>query len=110
MAERRSRGLERRARVRGELPGRGRLLRPKIEFHVQDALKRAWQLGTFQYDPNLPERFELTYIGEDGKEHRPSCSTGPIFGSIERFFSVYLEHCGGNFPTWIAPRRRSSSP
>jgi len=87
------------------LPGEGAFYGPKLEFHVQDALKRAWQLGTFQYDPNLPERFELTYIGEDGKEHRPVMLHRAIFGSIERFFSIYLEHIGGNFPTWIAPRQ-----
>jgi threonyl-tRNA synthetase len=86
-------------------PGEGAFYGPKLEFHVKDALKRSWQLGTFQYDPNLPERFGLTYIGEDGKEHRPVMLHRAIFGSIERFFSVYLEHCGGNFPTWIAPRQ-----
>jgi threonyl-tRNA synthetase len=87
------------------LPGEGAFYGPKLEFHVQDALKRAWQLGTFQYDPNLPERFELSYIAEDGKEHRPVMLHRAIFGSIERFFSIYLEHIGGNFPTWIAPRQ-----
>jgi threonyl-tRNA synthetase len=87
------------------LPGEGAFYGPKLEFHVQDALKRAWQLGTFQYDPNLPERFELSYIAEDGKEHRPVMLHRAIFGSIERFFSIYLEHVGGNFPVWIAPKQ-----
>jgi len=87
------------------LPGEGAFYGPKLEFHVQDALKRAWQLGTLQYDPNLPERFDLTYVGEDGKEHRPVMLHRAIFGSIERFFSIYLEHIGGNFPTWISPRQ-----
>jgi threonyl-tRNA synthetase len=87
------------------LPGEGAFYGPKIEFHVKDALKRSWQLGTMQYDPNLPERFELSFIGEDGKEHRPVMLHRAIFGSLERFFSVYLEHCAGNFPVWIAPRQ-----
>jgi threonyl-tRNA synthetase len=86
-------------------PGEGAFYGPKIEFHVKDALKRSWQLGTMQYDPNLPERFELAYVGEDGKEHRPVMLHRAVFGSLERFFSVYLEHCSGNFPTWIAPRQ-----
>jgi threonyl-tRNA synthetase len=86
-------------------PGEGAFYGPKIEFHVHDALKRSWQLGTLQHDPNLPERFELTYVGEDGKEHRPVMLHRAIFGSLERFFAVYLEHCGGNFPVWIAPKQ-----
>jgi threonyl-tRNA synthetase len=86
-------------------PGEGAFYGPKIEFHVKDALKRSWQLGTMQHDPNLPERFQLAFVGEDGKEHRPVMLHRAIFGSLERFFSVYLEHCGGNFPTWIAPRQ-----
>ena len=86
-------------------PGEGAFYGPKIEFHVQDALKRSWQLGTIQYDPNLPERFDLAYVGEDGKEHRPMMLHRAIFGSLERFFAVYLEHCGGNFPAWISPRQ-----
>ncbi len=83
--------------------GEGAFYGPKLEFHVQDALKRSWQLGTMQYDPNLPERFELAYTGEDGKDHRPVMLHRAIFGTFERFLSVYLEHCGGNFPTWLAP-------
>ncbi|MCU0653779.1 MAG: threonine--tRNA ligase [Polyangiaceae bacterium] len=86
------------------LPGEGAFYGPKIEFHVKDALKRSWQLGTIQFDPNLPERFELSYVGQDGKEHRPIMLHRAILGSLERFMSVYIEHCGGNFPTWIAPR------
>jgi len=87
------------------LPGEGAFYGPKLEFHVEDALKRAWQLGTFQLDPNLPERFDLKYTGEDGKDHRPVMLHRAIFGSLERFFSIYLEHCGGNFPAWISPRQ-----
>ena len=85
------------------LEGEGAFYGPKIEFHIQDALKRSWQLATLQYDPNLPERFELDYVGVDGKEHRPVMLHRAIFGSLERFISVYIEHCGGNFPAWIAP-------
>jgi threonyl-tRNA synthetase len=87
------------------LPGEGAFYGPKIEFHVKDALKRGWQLGTIQYDPNLPERFDLSFIGEDGKSHRPVMLHRAILGSLERFFSVFVEHCGGNFPTWIAPKQ-----
>ncbi|WP_394847159.1 threonine--tRNA ligase [Pendulispora brunnea] len=85
--------------------GEGAFYGPKLEFHVQDVLKRSWQLGTFQYDPNLPERFDLSYIGTDGKEHRPVMLHRAIFGSLERFFAIYLEHCAGNFPTWLSPRQ-----
>ncbi len=87
------------------LPNEGAFYGPKVEFHIKDALKRSWQLGTIQYDPNLPARFELGYVGEDGKEHRPVMLHRAVLGSLERFFSVYLEHCGGNFPTWLAPRQ-----
>lgn len=83
--------------------GEGAFYGPKLEFHVQDALKRSWQLGTMQYDPNLPERFDLAYTGEDGKDHRPVMLHRAVFGTFERFLSVYLEHCGGNLPSWLAP-------
>ena len=89
----------------GYAPGEGAFYGPKIEFHVLDALKRSWQLGTMQYDPNLPQRFGLGFVGEDGKEHQPVMLHRAIFGSLERFFAVYLEHCGGNFPAWLAPRQ-----
>ena len=89
----------------GHAPGEGAFYGPKIEFHVLDALKRSWQLGTMQYDPNLPQRFGLHFVGEDGKEHQPVMLHRAIFGSLERFFAVYLEHCGGNFPVWLAPRQ-----
>jgi threonyl-tRNA synthetase len=96
-------GLRRAGLSFENLPGEGAFYGPKVEFHVQDALKRSWQLGTIQYDPNLPERFELDYVGDDGKEHRPVMLHRAVFGSLERFISVYIEHCGGNFPAWIAP-------
>src|SRR5207248_3208716 len=86
-------------------PGEGAFYGPKVEFHVKDALKRPWQLGTIQFDKNLPNRFELAYTGEDGKDHMPVMLHRAILGSLERFFGVYLEHCGGNFPTWLAPKQ-----
>ncbi|CAN5552419.1 threonine--tRNA ligase [soil metagenome] len=86
-------------------PGEGAFYGPKVEFHVQDALKRSWQLGTIQYDWNLPGRFELAYKGKDGRDHRPVMLHRAILGSLERFFAVYLEHCGGNFPAWISPKQ-----
>ena len=98
-------GLERAGLKYEVLPGEGAFYGPKIEFHVHDALKRSWQLGTIQYDPNLPARFGLSFVGEDGKEHRPVMLHRAVFGSLERFFSVYLEHCGGNFPVWLAPKQ-----
>ena len=87
------------------LPNEGAFYGPKVEFHIQDALKRSWQLGTIQYDKNLPNRFDLEYTGSDGKGHRPIMLHRAILGSLERFFAVYLEHVGGNFPTWISPRQ-----
>jgi threonyl-tRNA synthetase len=86
-------------------PGEGAFYGPKVEFHFKDALKRSWQLGTIQYDKSLPSRFELSYVGEDGKEHMPIMLHRAVLGSLERFFGVYLEHCGGNFPTWLAPKQ-----
>lgn len=96
-------GLERAGLPFEIAPGEGAFYGPKLEFHVQDALKRSWQLGTLQYDPNLPERFDLTYTGEDGKDHRPVMLHRAVLGTFERFLSVYIEHCAGNFPAWLAP-------
>jgi len=76
---------------------------PKLDFIVRDALGRQWQLGTVQLDYVLPERFDLTYIGEDNKKHRPVMIHRAPFGSLERFIAVLIEHCGGKFPTWLAP-------
>lgn len=98
-------GLQRAGLKYEVVPGEGAFYGPKIEFHVHDALRRSWQLGTIQYDRNLPERFRLSYVAEDGKEHRPLMLHRAIFGSLERFFSVYLEHCSGNFPAWLAPKQ-----
>jgi threonyl-tRNA synthetase len=98
-------GLERAGLSYDLAPGEGAHYGPKIEFHIRDALKRSWQLGTIQYDSNLPARFELSFVGEDGKDHRPVMLHRAVLGSLERFFAVYLEHCGGNFPMWLAPKQ-----
>ncbi len=86
-------------------PGEGAFYGPKLEFHVHDALKRSWQLGTLQIDYALPESFELGYIGPDGKEHRPIMLHRAWYGSLERFFAVLIEHVGGAFPTWLSPEQ-----
>ena len=85
--------------------GEGAFYGPKIEFHLKDAIGRPWQLGTIQADFNLPERFDLTYVGEDNSAHRPVMLHRAILGSIERFFAVLIEHVGGAFPTWLAPEQ-----
>ncbi len=76
---------------------------PKIDIDVQDAIGRTWQLSTIQYDFNLPERFELEYVGADNARHRPIMLHRALFGSVERFFGVLIEHYAGAFPTWMAP-------
>ncbi len=76
---------------------------PKLDFMVRDAIGRKWQLGTIQVDYNLPERFDLTYIGEDNAKHRPVMIHRAPFGSMERFIAVLIEHCAGKFPLWLAP-------
>ena len=76
---------------------------PKLDFMVKDALGRKWQLGTIQVDYNLPERFELEYIGADNQKHRPVMIHRAPFGSLERFVAVLIEHCAGNFPLWLSP-------
>jgi threonyl-tRNA synthetase len=78
---------------------------PKLDFMVNDALGRQWQLGTIQVDYNLPERFELEYKGSDNEMHRPVMIHRAPFGSMERFVAVLLEHCGGNFPLWLTPEQ-----
>ena len=78
---------------------------PKIDFIVNDVLGRPWQLGTVQVDYNLPERFDLTYIGSDGNQHRPVMIHRAPFGSMERFIGVLIEHFAGAFPTWLAPEQ-----
>ncbi len=86
-------------RIEGEAAFYG----PKIDFKIEDAIGRLWQLGTVQWDPNLPDRFGLEYIGEDNKPHRPVMVHRALFGSIERFFGVLIEHYAGAFPMWLAP-------
>ena len=78
---------------------------PKLDFMVRDAIGRKWQLGTIQVDYNLPERFELEYIGADDKRYRPVMIHRAPFGSMERFVAVLLEHTGGKFPLWLAPEQ-----
>ena len=83
--------------------GDGAFYGPKIDFHLRDCLGRTWQCGTIQLDMNLPERFDLTYVGEDGEKHRPSMIHRVVFGSIERFIGILTEHFAGAFPLWLAP-------
>ena len=78
---------------------------PKIDFVVKDVIGREWQLGTVQVDYNLPERFDLHYVGSDNQNHRPVMIHRAPFGSMERFCGVLIEHFGGNFPTWLAPEQ-----
>ena len=86
-----------------EVPGEGAFYGPKIDLFFDDAIGREWQLGTFQLDFNLPERFDLHYAAEDGSLKRPVMIHRAIFGSLERFLGVLIEHTGGAFPTWLAP-------
>jgi threonyl-tRNA synthetase len=83
--------------------GDGAFYGPKIDFDVSDSIGRKWQLGTIQLDYNAPERFDLTYVGEDNKEHRPVVLHRAIFGSFERFIAILIEHYAGAFPAWLAP-------
>ena len=83
--------------------GGGAFYGPKIDIHIQDAIGRQWQITTVQFDFNLPERFGLTYIGEDGKEHRPYMVHRALLGTMERFMGVLIEHYAGAFPVWLAP-------
>jgi len=83
--------------------GEGVFYGPKIDIKIKDALNREWQMSTVQFDFNLPERFDMNYIGEDGKEHRPFMVHRALLGSIERFFGVLIEHFAGAFPVWLAP-------
>lgn len=83
--------------------GDGAFYGPKIDFHIKDSLGRDWQCGTIQLDFQMPERFDLNYIGQDGEKHRPVMLHRVVFGSIERFIGVLIEHYAGAFPTWLAP-------
>jgi len=85
--------------------GGGAFYGPKIDLKIKDALGRPWQLGTIQFDFNLPERFAMTYVGDDGKEHQPYMVHRALLGSLERFFGILIEHYGGAFPLWLAPEQ-----
>ena len=84
-------------------PGDGAFYGPKLDFHLADSLGRTWQCGTIQLDFQMPERFELEYVGEDGEKHRPVMIHRALLGSIERFIGVITEHFAGAFPTWLSP-------
>ncbi|MFP4662707.1 MAG: His/Gly/Thr/Pro-type tRNA ligase C-terminal domain-containing protein, partial [Halanaerobiales bacterium] len=83
--------------------GDGAFYGPKIDFHLEDSLGRTWQCGTIQLDFQMPERFDLTYVGKDGDDHRPVMIHRAIYGSLERFMGILIEHYAGKFPTWLAP-------
>ena len=83
--------------------GDGAFYGPKLDFHIRDSIGRTWQCGTIQLDMNLPERFNLEYIAEDGQKHRPIMIHRACFGSMERFIGILIEHFAGAFPTWMAP-------
>jgi threonyl-tRNA synthetase len=98
----------REALIRADVPfqvdeGEATFYGPKIDLKVRDALGREWQLSTIQFDFTLPERFDLTYVGEDGQQHRPYMIHRALLGSMERFMGVLIEHFGGAFPVWLAP-------
>lgn len=90
--------------------GGGAFYGPKIDFHLTDTLGRKWQCSTVQFDFNLPERFDMSYVGEDGESHRPFMVHRALFGSIERFIGILIEHYGGAFPLWLAPVQASIIP
>ena len=95
--------LEARALPYERMEGEAVFYGPKIDIKIKDALGRAWQCTTIQFDFNLPERFDMAYIGEDGKEHRPYMVHRALLGSLERFFGVLVEHYAGAFPVWLSP-------
>ena len=84
-------------------PGDGAFYGPKIDYHLEDSLGRTWQCGTIQLDPQMPEKFDMTYIGEDGEKHRPVMVHRAILGSMERFIGILTEHFAGAFPIWLSP-------
>ena len=95
--------LEANANSLQEIPGEAAFYGPKIDIKLVDVLGRLWQLSTVQFDFNLPARFELEYKGEDGELHQPVMVHRALFGSVERFFGVLIEHYAGAFPLWLAP-------
>lgn len=84
-------------------PGDGTFYGPKVDFHIKDAIGRTWQCGTIQLDMNFPQRFDINYVGEDGKEHRCIMIHRTIYGSLERFIGILIEHYAGKFPLWLNP-------
>jgi threonyl-tRNA synthetase len=90
--------------------GEGAFYGPKLEFHLTDAIGRTWQCGTYQLDYVLPERFDATYVGEDGARHRPVMLHRAVFGTFERFIGLLIEHYAGRFPLWLAPRQVVVAP
>lgn len=86
-------------------PGDGAFYGPKLDFHIRDSLGREWQCGTIQLDMNLPERFDLTYVEQDGSKVRPIMLHRVVFGSVERFIGILIEHFAGKFPLWLAPQQ-----
>jgi threonyl-tRNA synthetase len=92
------------------IPGEAAFYGPKIDIKLVDAIGRLWQLSTVQFDFNLPARFELEYIGEDGQRHQPVMVHRALFGSVERFFGVLIEHYAGAFPVWLSPMQVSIVP
>lgn len=91
-------------------PGDGAFYGPKLDFHIKDSLGRVWQCGTIQLDMNLPERFDLTYVDSDGSKKRPVMLHRVIFGSIERFIGILIEHYAGAFPLWLSPNQVNIIP
>ena len=85
--------------------GDGAFYGPKVDFHVTDSIGRSWQLGTIQLDYNAPERFDLSYVGQDNAPHRPVVIHRAVCGSFERFIAILIEHFAGAFPTWLAPEQ-----
>src|SRR2546429_500096 len=103
-------GLDARGIQYERIEGEAAFYGPKIDFKIEDAIGRLWQLGTVQWDFNPPKRFDLEYIGEDNKPHRPVMVHRALFGSIERFFGVLIEHYAGAFPMWLAPGQVTGFP
>ncbi len=91
-------------------PGDGAFYGPKLDFHIKDSLGRVWQCGTIQLDMNLPERFDMNYIDSNGEKQRPIMLHRVIYGSIERFIGILIEHYGGSFPLWLAPKQITIIP
>jgi threonyl-tRNA synthetase len=97
------RALEARKLSYKRMEGEAVFYGPKIDIKVKDALGRLWQCTTIQFDFNMPERFDMTYVGEDNQPHRPYMVHRALLGSLERFFGILIEHYKGNFPLWLAP-------